>query len=155
MSSASPSRRRCIPRIMNIIIAMQTSMKTNPISGNGMNHVSFHHMLPSCGCMHDKRAKRKGIDSNQPEMRTNPGLAHSTAGRIAPMRRPSDVAPAMPLLRLLGVNCAAGMAIALLAVGGLLALDDQLRGLIFSDHSPAVALALLGGGFVVTFAGVV
>ncbi|TMJ00044.1 MAG: hypothetical protein E6G97_20895 [Alphaproteobacteria bacterium] len=62
------------------------------------------------------------------------------------------VGPAMPLLRLLGVNCAAGIAVAMLAVGGLLALDAQLRALIFSDHSPAVALTLLSGGFVVTFA---
>ena len=62
------------------------------------------------------------------------------------------VAPAMPLLRLLGVNCAAGIAVALLAVGGLLALNSQLRDLIFSDHSPGVALALLSGGFIVTFA---
>jgi hypothetical protein len=62
------------------------------------------------------------------------------------------VAPAIPLLRLLGVNCAAGVAVALLAVGGLLASHPQLRGLIFSDQSPAVALALLSGGFIVTFA---
>jgi hypothetical protein len=62
------------------------------------------------------------------------------------------VAPAMPLLRLLGVNCAAGIAVALLAVGGLLAFNPQLRELIFSDQSPAVALALLSGGFIVTFA---
>jgi hypothetical protein len=62
------------------------------------------------------------------------------------------VAPAIPLLRLLGVNCAAGVAVALLAVGGLLALNSQLRDLIFSDQSPGVALALLSGGFIVTFA---
>ena len=65
-----------------------------------------------------------------------------------------QVAPAMPLLRLLGVNCAAGIAVAMLAVGGLLALHDQLRALIFADHSPGVALALLSGGFIVTFASV-
>jgi len=64
------------------------------------------------------------------------------------------IAPAMPLLRLLAINCAAGIAVALLALGGLLALNAQLRGLIFSDHSPLVALALLGGGFMVTFASV-
>ena len=62
------------------------------------------------------------------------------------------VAPAIPLLRLLGVNCAAGIALALLAVGGLLAFHPQLRELIFSDQSPGVALALLSGGFIVTFA---
>ena len=64
------------------------------------------------------------------------------------------IAPAMPLLRLLGVNCAAGIVVAMLALGGLLALDEQLRDLVFSDHSPGLALALLGGEFVVTFAGV-
>ena len=65
------------------------------------------------------------------------------------------IAPAMPLLRLLGINCAAGTAVALLGVGGLLMLNPQLRDLIFSDHSPAVPLVLLGGGFIVTFASVV
>jgi len=65
------------------------------------------------------------------------------------------IVPAMPLLRLLAINCAAGIAVAMLALAGLLALNDQLRNLIFSDHSPAVALALLGGGFIVTFASVV
>ena len=62
---------------------------------------------------------------------------------------------AMPLLRLLGINCAAGVAVALLGVGGLLALNAELRGLIFGDHSPGVALTLLAGGFIVTFASVV
>jgi hypothetical protein len=61
----------------------------------------------------------------------------------------------MPLLRLLGVNLAAGIAIAMLALAGVLALHPQLRDLIFADQSPAVALALLGGGFVVTFGSVV
>ena len=65
------------------------------------------------------------------------------------------IAPAMPLLRLLGINCAAGIAVALIAVGGLLVLNVQLRELIWSDHSPAVPLVLLAGGFVVTFASVV
>ena len=62
---------------------------------------------------------------------------------------------AMPLLRLLGINCAAGVAVALLGVGGLLALNAELRNLILSDHSPGVALTLLVGGFIVTFASVV
>ena len=57
-----------------------------------------------------------------------------------------------PLLRLLGVNCAAGIAVAMLAVGGLLTLNPLLRGLILDDYSPGVALALLAGGFAVTFA---
>ena len=65
-----------------------------------------------------------------------------------------EIAPAMPLLRLLGVNCAAGIAVALIGVIGLLALDPLLLDLILSDRSPAVALALLGGGFIVTFASV-
>jgi hypothetical protein len=65
------------------------------------------------------------------------------------------IAPAMPLLRLLGINCAAGTAVALIAVTGLLFINAQLRELIFSDHSPAVPLLLLGGGFIVTFASVV
>ena len=71
------------------------------------------------------------------------------------MRHARHIAAAMPLLRLLGINCAAGTAVALIAVGGLLALNAQLRELIFSDHSPAVPLVLLVGGFVVTFASVV
>jgi hypothetical protein len=71
------------------------------------------------------------------------------------MRHARHLSPAMPLLRLLGINCAAGIALALIAVGGLLALNAQLRELIFSDQSPAVPLVLLGGGFAVTFASVV
>ena len=71
------------------------------------------------------------------------------------MRHARHIAPAMPLLRLLGVNCAAGTALALMAVAGLLALNAELRELILSDQSPAVPLVLLGGGFVVTFASAV
>jgi len=71
------------------------------------------------------------------------------------MPQARHIAPAMPLLRLLGINCAAGTAVALIAVGGLLTLNAQLRELILSDHSPAVPLVLLGGGFVVTFASAV
>ena len=67
------------------------------------------------------------------------------------MRHAPHIEPAMPLLRLLGINCAAGTAVALIAVGGLLLLNGQLRALIFSDHSPAVPLVLLAGGFIVTF----
>jgi hypothetical protein len=73
---------------------------------------------------------------------------------VASMHAPREN-PAMPLLRLLAINCAAGIAVALLALGGLLAISPQLRTLIFSDHSPAVPIALLGGGFIVTFASVV
>ena len=71
------------------------------------------------------------------------------------MRLPPHIAPAMPLLRLLAINCAAGIAIALLALGGLLAVDTPLRELILRDQSPFAALALLGGGFIVTFCSVV
>src|SRR5689334_24485261 len=74
--------------------------------------------------------------------------------RIVRMPVTRHIGPAMPLLRLLAINCAAGIVVALLAVGGLLALNAQLRGLILGDQSPAVALALLGGGFIVTFASV-
>jgi hypothetical protein len=65
------------------------------------------------------------------------------------------IAPAMPLLRLIGVNCIAGLTIALFTVAGLLVLNDQLRSLILADQSPGVALALLSGGFAVTFASAV
>lgn len=56
-----------------------------------------------------------------------------------------------PLFRLLAINLAIGMSLATLLVGGLLLLDlGGLRHLIFSDRSPAVALALLLFGFLVT-----
>jgi len=58
-----------------------------------------------------------------------------------------------PLFRLLAINLAAGAALAVLLVGGLLWLDPGgLRHLIFTDRSPGVALGLLLFGFVVTFA---
>jgi hypothetical protein len=61
----------------------------------------------------------------------------------------------MPLFRLLAVNLTIGIAVAALAVGGLLALDAHgLRTLILADRSPVAALVLLGGGFVITFASV-
>lgn len=57
-----------------------------------------------------------------------------------------------PLFRLLAINLAAGITLAALLVGGLLALDPGgLRHLIFADRSPATALGLLLFGFVVTF----
>lgn len=57
-----------------------------------------------------------------------------------------------PLFRLLAINLAAGVAIAALLVGGLLALNPGgLRHLIFADASPGTALGLLLFGFVVTF----
>ena len=58
----------------------------------------------------------------------------------------------VPLFRLLAINLAAGVAMAALVVGGLLALDPGgLRHLIFADASPGTALGLLLFGFVVTF----
>jgi hypothetical protein len=58
----------------------------------------------------------------------------------------------VPLFRLLAINLAAGMAVAALLVGGLLALNPSgLRDLIFADSSPGTALGLLLFGFVVTF----
>jgi hypothetical protein len=57
-----------------------------------------------------------------------------------------------PLLRLLAVNLAGGIVVAVIAVGGLLALDIQgLRHLIFADQSPAVALFVILFSFIVTF----
>jgi len=58
----------------------------------------------------------------------------------------------VPLFRLLAINLAAGMTVAALLVGGLLALNPfGLRHLIFADNSPGTALGLLLFGFVVTF----
>ena len=58
----------------------------------------------------------------------------------------------VPLFRLLAINLAAGMAVAALLVGGLLALNPSgLRDLILADSSPGTALGLLLFGFVVTF----
>ena len=58
----------------------------------------------------------------------------------------------VPLFRLLAINLAAGTALAVLLVGGLLALNPfGLRDLIFADRSPGTALGLLLFGFIVTF----
>lgn len=60
-----------------------------------------------------------------------------------------------PMFRLLAVNFAAGVALAVLLVGGLLATDAHgLRSLIMQDGSPMAAIALLLGGFIVTCASV-
>jgi hypothetical protein len=56
-----------------------------------------------------------------------------------------------PLLRLLAINLASGVAVATLAVGGLILLNPELRRLIAQDHSPAIALAMLLFGFIITF----
>ena len=56
-----------------------------------------------------------------------------------------------PLGRLLAINFAIGVALAMLLVGGLLVFNPGgLRGLILADQSPVVALGLLFFGFVVT-----
>ena len=57
-----------------------------------------------------------------------------------------------PLFRLLAINLAAGVSLAVVLVGGLLWLNPGgLRDLILADRSPATALGLLLFGFVVTF----
>jgi hypothetical protein len=56
-----------------------------------------------------------------------------------------------PLFRLLLINLAIGVAVAVLMLAGLLALNPQnLRDLIFADRSPAIAIGLLLFGLVVT-----
>ncbi len=57
----------------------------------------------------------------------------------------------LPLIRLLAINLGFGIALAVLLVGGLLALNPGgLRDLILADRSPGIALGLLLGGFIVT-----
>ena len=57
-----------------------------------------------------------------------------------------------PLFRLLAINLAAGVAVAVLLLGGLLWLNPGgLRHLIFADRAPGIALGLLLFGFIVTF----
>jgi hypothetical protein len=56
-----------------------------------------------------------------------------------------------PLARLLAINLAIGVALAVLLVGGLLVLNPGgLRDLILADRSPLVPIGLLLGGFIVT-----
>lgn len=58
----------------------------------------------------------------------------------------------LPLIRLLAVNLAIGVAVAGVMLGGLLALNPgNLRGLIFADRGGAAALMLLAFGLIVTF----
>src|SRR5450631_1259628 len=65
---------------------------------------------------------------------------------------PGFVVFQQPLLRLLAINLAAGVTVAALLLGGLLALNPfGLRDLIFADRTPATALGLLLFGFIVTF----
>ena len=57
-----------------------------------------------------------------------------------------------PLLRLLAINLLAGLAVAVLMLGGLLALNPgNLRELLFADRLPGAALGLLMFGFFITF----
>ena len=57
-----------------------------------------------------------------------------------------------PLWRLLAINLVSGIAVAVLLVGGLLALNPgHLRDLIVADINGAAAIALLLFGFVITF----
>ena len=57
----------------------------------------------------------------------------------------------MSLARLLAINLAIGVALAVLLVGGLLVLNPGgLRDLILADSSPLVPIGLLLGGFIVT-----
>jgi hypothetical protein len=52
----------------------------------------------------------------------------------------------VPLFRLLAINLAAGIVLAALLVGGLLALNPAgLRDLIFADSSPGTALVITFG----------
>jgi len=60
-----------------------------------------------------------------------------------------------PLFRLLAINLAIGVSVAVLLLCGLLALNPhRLRDLIMADRSPFTALALLLFGFIVTFGSV-
>ncbi len=60
---------------------------------------------------------------------------------------------AHPLLRFLALNLAFGVVVALLALGGLMALDVHgLRHLVLQDQSPLIPLIVLALGFIVTFA---
>jgi hypothetical protein len=57
-----------------------------------------------------------------------------------------------PLWRLLAINLASGIAVAILLVGGLLALNPaHLRDLILADIHGVATIALLLFGFVITF----
>lgn len=60
-----------------------------------------------------------------------------------------------PLFRLLAINLAIGVCVAVLLVSGLLYVNPgHLRELIFSDNAPLTALGLLAFGFTITFGSV-
>lgn len=57
-----------------------------------------------------------------------------------------------PLIQLLAINLAAGASVAVLMLGGLLALNPAgLRDLILADRAGGAALAVLLFGFLITF----
>ena len=61
----------------------------------------------------------------------------------------------LPLIRLLAVNLLIGVGVAVLMLGGLMALNPgNLRGLILADRNGGAAFILLGFGLVVTFGSV-
>ena len=63
--------------------------------------------------------------------------------------------PRLPLLRLLAINLAIGIAAAIVMTGGLMWLNPgHLRDLMLADRSGAAAFALLLFGLVVTFGSV-
>ena len=69
----------------------------------------------------------------------------------APVERPSR----NPLLRLLAINCLAGMFVAVLMVGGLLWTDTaHLWTLISTAHDPVVPIVLLFFGLMLTLGSV-
>ncbi|WP_063791819.1 hypothetical protein [Bradyrhizobium valentinum] len=56
-----------------------------------------------------------------------------------------------PLFRLLAINFAAGVSLAVLLVGGLMLLNPgNIRDLILADNTPGIALGLLLFGFIIT-----
>ena len=55
-----------------------------------------------------------------------------------------------PLLRLLVINLASGLAVAVIATGGVLLLNPELRNLIATDQSPVAAIVMLLAGFFIT-----
>ena len=66
--------------------------------------------------------------------------------------RPAASTSPQPLWRLLAINLASGIAVAILLVGGLLTLNPaHLRELILADIHGVATIALLLFGFVVTF----
>jgi hypothetical protein len=71
---------------------------------------------------------------------------------IAARQHVSSIFGRQPLLRLLAINLVSGIALAALAVGGLLALHPDLHRLIAADQASLTAVLLLFFGFVVTLA---